>query len=1131
MSENKKFQLKDEQRRAIYDLDGSNVLVSASAGSGKTFVMIERIIRLIRKGKMSVNELLAVTFTDKAAFEMREKLAEALIESINSGERKFKEELLDLPMADICTIDAFCSRLAKRYFYELGIGRDFEVLSDIDQKKLTEDALNEVFDKFYASGDEKFLKTVAHFSKKRSDRELREKVLAIYNYGSSEASLSKWLDLTDNVYTETGLLHIEDGYKSTIESRFIKAIRGFNVFLDKWFELGIEKYQEYVGKIIEYLNGYLGANNLYEYAGVKLKLPFTMPSVKNLDDDAKAVKDEFAKYRDNTLKKLNELLATVDGQEEARRKILATEDDFRVIKKLALEFEKTYDRLKRDENKFEFHDVERFALELLNNEKVRNEIRSKYKYVFIDEYQDVNGTQDEIFTKIANDNEFMVGDVKQSIYGFRGCNSKLFEDKYDAMSAENKAIWLNHNFRSSNAVINAVNKIFDKVMTKDGYGVDYKTSSRLLPGGTYDGGGDGRAKLHVIYSPKEERQAEEPEVYDIVKEAQKSEMENSDYVSLKVKDIIAKELGSTYYDMKSKTHKKVELKDIAILCRQRSEKLSLLIKELAKDGIRVVSELDKNILENKEIKLLTNYLEVLSCKQQEIPLAICMISPIGDFTVSEVSQIVELAKTNDRNAKKLLIGYEKLLNSDGDLAEKVKGFDKYLTEQRIIADFKGAKTALENVIRDKNLMAYALIKPLSDERERSLEVFLSESVSSGIPLSVDDFLYKIKNSPKSFALSETSGSDALTVITSHKSKGLEYPVVIIVGLEKKFNLMELREKVLFDRTVGISLMTYDDTERTVSTNILREYFRDRITTKQQRDEARLFYVATTRAKYSLHMISVESELKLVNLPEVDAQRCMDFIPSDFDKEVTNAKSLIKELSKKQVKEVVVGERDNKDILKVKSNLDFIYPHQVDTTLLLKTSVTANLNKEDKSADCVKEDFDNEDKYIVKITPTAEEGTLVHKIMEHYNFASATDFDSEKDRLVSNGVVSNDEVLSVDLTGVRKVVSSPLFEKLSKCKLYKEQYFVCKAPAKEVIDGTLSDEKVLLQGVIDLLAIDADGAYLVDYKYSSKGRDALIQTYAKQLRLYKYAVETSLGIKVKKTYIVSLLSGEIVETDY
>ena len=325
-------------------------------------------------------------------------------------------------------------------------------------------------------------------------------------------------------------------------------------------------------------------------------------------------------------------------------------------------------------------------------------------------------------------------------------------------------------------------------------------------------------------------------------------------------------------------------------------------------------------------------------------------------------------------------------------------------------------------------------------------------------------------------------------------------------------------------------MTYDDESRTVSTNILREYFRDRLTIKQQRDEARLFYVATTRAKYSLHMVAVESKLKCVKLPEVDAKRCIDFIPADFDREVTETKSFVKELSKKKVKEVVVGKKDKEDIEKVKSNLDFIYPNQADTTLLLKTSVTANLNKEDKSADHVKEDLDSSENYIVKFSPTAEEGTLVHKVMENYNFIGAVDFDSEIARLLNDGIVTKEELSLVDLSGVKKVISSPLFEMIAKCKLYKEQYFVCKAPAKDVIEGSLSNEKVLLQGVIDLLVIDGDDAYIVDYKYSSKGRDALIKTYAKQLKLYKYAVETSLNIKVKKTYLVSLLSGEIVETD-
>ncbi len=1120
------FELKEEQRRAIYDGDGKNLMVSASAGSGKTFVMIERIIRLIREKKLTVNGLLAVTFTEKATFEMREKLSDALIESINQGEKSFKKELLDLPMADICTIDAFCSRLVKRYFYKLGIDRDFEILSDIERNKLSSEAMSKVFDKYYLEQSPDFLRVVSRYAHKRSDRALREQIERIYLFTSSEENSQKWFDLTDALYTENGLMAVEDRFFRSIKKQIKTFCSTIEEFQRVATENGFIDCVEYGDALKDYLTAFSEVNDLYSLAKIQLDAP-VFPRAKKPEEDHKKYRNDFKDYCKKQLEKIQDGICLVVNQDVARQRVLDTYADYSVIKNLVLDYEELFNSLKREENKFEFHDISRFALQLLKDEEVRLTVRAKYDNIFIDEYQDVNAVQEQIFDLISNDNCFMVGDVKQSIYGFRGCNCKLFEEKFKKLSKTGNTVWLNHNFRSANAILDTANKIFDGIITAEDFGVDYK-DAMLLPGGTYASAGDGRVKFHIVTKPKKQKQSDKVKVYDILEDINGDEVDEEDLTALKVKEIILEELGKTYYDMKSRTEKKVTLSDIAVLTRNKTNIAINLVGGLGKHGIRVVSEVESNCLEVKEVKLLIDYLKLLSCFEQERPLAVCMLSPIGNFTATELSEIKSYSTDNDVE-EKFLDGYNIVLGKNGELADKVREFDKYIKEQRFIADYYGAKTALEKVIRDKNITAHALVKKLGEDRARKIERFLFEGVSANRELSVDEFLYKIKNSPSSFVLAETSGGDAVTLITSHKSKGLEYPVVIIVGMQSKFNLKDCDDKILLDRDGGMALYNFDDDARCTSKNILREGLKHQLSQRLAQDEVRLFYVATTRAKFSMHMVAVEDKIPFGALKRNEAKKPIDYIPDSIVPTVTLGEDLISSQASPKPQTVVVGKK-NEDLCSiVKQNLSFVYPFEREVSLPLKTSVTANLDAD--GAILVEEVIGHtEDEPIVKKRITTDEGIVAHKIMEHYDFSSNDDFDVQIKKMLTLGVITNEELSLINSDNLKKAINLSVFKALKGYSLYKEQYFVCKLPAKEVLDDYNGEELILMQGVIDLLAVKDGDAIIIDYKYSGKSKEKLLQTYAKQLRLYKRAVEVSLGISVSRTALVSLLSGETVEVD-
>ncbi|MBO7187463.1 MAG: UvrD-helicase domain-containing protein [Clostridia bacterium] len=1121
------MQLKKEQYSAINEHDGENLLISASAGSGKTFVMIERIIRLIRQKKLKVDELLAVTFTEKAAYEMKEKLTEALINSINAGERSFKKELLSVATADICTIDAFCSRLVKRYFYELNIGRDFEILSESDKSKLIAEAMEKTFKLGYESKELDFLNLVKRYSERRSTTALKELIFRIYNYASSESDFEKWLSVGDTVYTENGFLELISRYETVVKDKLLYYARGFDSASEKAISLGIAEYADSAKTSAEIIRDMAKATSLEELKSLVYENP-KLPSLKLKDEKLLAFKEAFQRLRNTRKTSINDLLSNIKTQEEYKTELDLTKLDYFALKKVVLEFKKNYDELKVEENKFEFNDIEKFALKLLQNKEVAQSIRNKYKYVFIDEYQDVNGVQEEIFSIIANDNEFMVGDIKQSIYAFRGCNSDLFQQKFDKLNESKQTLTLNHNFRSADGVISAVNQVFDEVILMENFGIDYKKDARLVPGGLYPEGA-GSCTLHIVTPPVVKKETVDPEIYDIKKATEKESLTEEDCVSIKVKQIINSVRGKSFYDIKSKKERQVELKDIVILCRKRTSTVTSLIKNLTRSGISVVSEIEQSVLDAKEVKLLIAFIELLDNLKQDIPLVLCMMSKIGKFTPNEIATIRQKCPYNNTSATyekpNFYDCYKNALTFDDALGEKVRAFDEYIKSMRFLADFKSAKFVLEKVIRDKKLSAYTLIGKFGANKEKKVIRFLSESVSMDKELSLREFLYKIKNSPESFTVTETAGDDSVTIMTKHKSKGLEFPVVIIIGLEKSISDEDVKKKVYLDRKYGIALPVFFDENKTYGTTIFKEVVKSEMLKNQYKDEARLFYVAMTRAKHDLHMISVEKKEENFPVSPIDATKYYDFIPKSFPRVKADENLLLND-NDNSSREILVGKRNNELIEKIKKNLSFTYPYLQDTVLPLKTSVTKNLSEEELGEYYLFDDgaIDVSDGVI-----DAETGTKVHKVLEFFDFTK-DDVSAELERVLSITKPETDGLTAENLSALKTVLKSPLFKELSGADLYREQYFVTKLCADEIFENKDTKTKVMLQGVIDLLAIKDGNAYIVDYKYSSKNPDALAKTYIKQLKLYKTAVETALKIKVKKVALVNLYKGYTLDFD-
>ena len=1113
--------LKPEQLKAINHEDG-DILVSASAGSGKTFVMIKRIIRLISEGKAKADEILAATFTEAAAADMKVKLKRAISEEIEKGNRALAMELNKISTADICTLHSFCGRLIRTYFFAVGVSPDFKVIDESDAVALKAESVEDAFRAFYAERDAEFLKLIKRYRVRRKDDAIRRVITDIYEFCTSETDPEKVLFAFNDNYTQAGALKFERFYAA----RLIAALKKIGAELSDLkadcesagYSAGAKFAEELSRIVFEIEAGGITACKAY---GETRALPQITrqnpPEGSLLKERLKGVKAQI------------KTLCEYSSATEINREILpALKDSAATLARVVLRFSEIYAKKKRENNALDFSDLERFALVALKNEDVKTAVRKKYKYVFVDEYQDVNGVQEEIISAVSHDNLFMVGDEKQSIYGFRGCRSEIFENKEKSLVRRGGAtVRLNYNFRSAENVINFINGIFDFCYVKEYAGSDYKDSARLAGGGIYPDNAKGRAALHFLKKEKSEKSGRESaRIYNILEEAKAEEEKEAAHVSNLIAEVIDEELTKEYYDVKEKTFKRVKLSDIAVLTRTGDTSFVRgIVQGLNGHGIRVVSGVSQNVCDFPEIKTLINVLKLIDCFLQDAPLCGTLLSVIGGFSEEDLTDIaIFYADGGGKGGFSDAFEYY-LANADTPLKTRLAEFKNRFAELRYLADFKGAKGILDTIISESGYADYLLCENGGDEKIRRLYRFMSETVSDGKVRTVSEFLRRIEAAPKAFETLLGGEEDAVRVMTIHSSKGLEFPVVIVCGLEKPFSRRDESGPVLMDRDFGLFESYFDDEARTVSSTGYRETVKVKSRETTLKEEMRLFYVATSRAQYSLHLIAEKSEDDRKNVFSAlftDGASFSDFLPAHMPV----LKHLPSEFGltgvKRRGRQILIGKADADKIQKMSENFAYSYPYALATVLPLKNSVSAAVQRD------TQEFYPVYSLFAAEGGTDPERGTIAHKIMEHYDFFGA-DFEKQVAKMIESGVLSEEDAAKVDKEKIKKVILSGVFDGLKGKTLYREQDFIVNVPANLIFD-TADTEEVLLQGIIDLLAISSGGAEIIDYKYSVLSTESLKQKYCKQLELYAYAVEKSLGIKVIKKTLVNIFTGETVGVD-
>lgn len=1133
MADNEKNYTPDQRKAVI--AEGRNVLVSASAGSGKTFVMIERVIRLIVEGKAEVGEILAVTYTTAAAEEMKQKLVKAIIAEINAGRdaARFRKALSEVPTASISTFHSFCANLIRTYFYALDVDPSVSVADENQAGELKNKALDSLFESLYETRDEDFLYLVRIMGRSRGDDSLKETVKKLYEFASSEKSAEEFLTKAAENITEKSFYKSENELYG-IFTAYIKELIRIGENLTSLAEsYGYAVYVEYVGELLVKLKTCLNAKDfrsLIKAAG--LSVPKAPRTTSKDDEDLAAYKGKLEYFK----KKCKDVYDDIreaspnDDEEKDLSEYLSTARATKALCRLTIDFGKEYARLKADAAALDFADLEHFAYRLLSeNPDVLSAVKQKYKYVFADEYQDVNGIQEAILSLISSDNAFMVGDVKQSIYAFRGCNPDIIAAKFERYErGEGETVSLDENFRSTDAVLAAVNKTFSPIMTKDFGGTDYKNNP-MTGSGKYP---QGYGETILIEIPEAEKEKTiKGGVYDIVDDVNAPAPKAAFAEGAVVANIVRNEAGGKVYDLKAKREREVTPKDFAVLTRNSSGFPTEIVRHLKRNDIPVSSSAKNPVGDYPEIKLLKDLLKIIVRFADDAPLFACLKSAIGGVSEAESAEIKRAAyaaitsDTGDKPAatKKPTFAdcyrWYLLSGEDENIRNKLKNFDEYISKIRLLSGFENAGEILSRVLSETGLDLEILSQKNGGIRLSRVERFIAEAGSGENGLSVSKFLTRAESDDGDVSVGSSDGDDSVTVTSMHASKGLEYPIVILAGLGKRFNLDDTKKEILTDRYEGIALKFYDEESKRTKITLPRAAFKERARLNAIKEEMRVFYVAMTRAECKLYLVTSEPVEENDDFTSIlFANKFSDFIKTKyFDKKITADDTEIGD--GEDVREVYISKDRPALTDLIRKNLSFIYPYEEDVNLPVKRAVTSLA--EDATTD---DDEMTEIRLPVDKT-TRERGIAYHAFLQHAD-SFYEDAGVLLEKIKTGKKLTDEQLALLSEEKLRKILRAPLFEEIRGYKFYKEQPFIAQMAANE-ISNTNATGDVLVQGIIDLLAVKGDKAIIIDYKYSKKSISHLKETYAYQLALYKKAVEKTLKLKVEKTILFNLNTVESI----
>lgn len=1124
---------------------------------------------------------------------MREKILEAIYKKIeeNPEDENLQKQVILLNKASISTIHSFCLDVIKNNFYEIDVSANTRIADDSEILLLQQEVIDDLFEEKYEEEDSNFIKLIKTYTKYNQDEVLKDLILRVYSYIQASPFPGEWLE------EQIEKLNIEDGtnFSDTVWGKIITE-NANQILEDSILKLQnirtkmtcFPELDKFTAKIEDDIDKYTYIqNNLSDWDTAVEAINTLKNAIWTKDQKiTNDLKDEAKDVRESTkdeFKKVKKLMNC--SSEEAVQDIKYMYPILKMLKDLILEFSQKFYQRKREKNIMDFSDMEHLALKILvkkdeNGNIVKSEIAKKYENKFeeiaIDEYQDSNLVQEYILTSVSRGNNiFMVGDVKQSIYKFRQARPKLFLDKYDSykldpVNGEDRKIQLFKNFRSRSNILDFTNLVFEDIMSRELGNIEYNQDEYLNLGANFEEiqNQDYKTELEILdlseenddiwKTDEEETEEEQEKVEDVVLEAR--------FVARKIKELI----DSKYQIIDKKTGRRdIQYKDIAILLRTSSGVANVYEKEISELEIPVYSDSSSQYLQSVEIETIMSLLKIINNPMQDIPLVTVMRSPIGNFTDNELIEI----RMADRNSS----FYEALLKSD---LEKAHRFLSLLKELREDEEYMSLDEWIWNIYTKTGYMNYVNLMPNGALRVSNLRMLFErakqyEEASFKGLYNFINFIDKIKFNQEDLKAAKIIGENenVVRIMTIHKSKGLEFPVVILAGVGKQFNFRDLNGKILLDQDLGMGPQ-YIDSDRYIEFKTLaKKALAIKAKNEAISEEMRILYVALTRAKEKLIIVGRQKDVnkkmsekqKLLEIySTIDDNKInpyllqkyktyLDWLELIYLKEgVANTKNLftvninkrektsvkieneVEDISKKIIEESNKN-NDEQEKEKIKEILNWQYKHQSIEGIPTKTSVSKLKEKREQEVQITQEPkFINEEAK-TKLTG-AQKGTLIHlclqkmKETEEYNLEKITELIEE---LKDKEIITEIEVQNIDKEKLLEYTNSQLWTELKQAKeIHKEHPFYINIKASRIYNqiNKEDDEEILVQGVIDLFFIDKDDKLiLVDYKTDYvQNENELVEEYKGQLDLYKEALEQSLNKKVDKMCIYSVYLNKLIE---
>ncbi len=1139
------------QQRAFEYSEPKNVLLSAAAGSGKTAVLVQRVINKIldEENPVNINELLVLTFTEAAASEMKKKIADAIEKKIADfpDNKHLRKQRLLIHSANISTIHAFCMHLIRENQHLTDIPVDFSIISENEGKMMLDKALDSVLEKYYRYIDVHFAfyTLVSDYGGIKDDDKLRNIILSLYDFYRSLPYPSKWINKAVRKYNVSCPDFAE--WEKTLDFMVNSMVSEVDDLYSSIFEMC-----EMLPPNHKY-NAFLRA----EYSDIKQNLftvRFETIPTEKADLKNPPVQEKIQASRNLAKNIVKEIQVFYSLKERLVSQCRDSYPILRTLKNIILSLDTAYKKLKYDNNYLDFSDLEQDALTLLENSEIASNYKSKFKEILIDEYQDTSYIQDEIFRLISNGkNLFMVGDLKQSIYRFRNAAPDLFRRYYSLYKEEKDGtlISLSNNFRSREAVVDTINCIFEKTMSPMLGDVDYKGDERLVRSADYE--------------PDLPVNVTELLLYD----RRGSDLESAEHdalvVAQKVRELMAS--GMSVKDKETGLMRPLMYKDIVILLRAPRGKSVYYEDAFSSAGMPLYSPFGKKYLLSREIQTILAFLTVVDNPKQDIPLIAVMRSSLFGFTSDELAKIRVNSKTG--------YFYDAVLASDN---LHCKEFVKTLQNFRACSEYMGVDSLIQKIYTDFHYEALACRGGSSELVRANLRLFFEHATDfektnmSGL-FSFVNYINSLINSEKDLDPAKIFGENenVVRIMSIHKSKGLEFPVVILGDTDAPLRDKDQNLNILWDYNLGIAIKHIKTKERIICPSLPHALIKNALSEKTNSEFMRLLYVALTRAKEKLIITcpyKISSKQTAFKIPVYNAKTIspsfltahktyknwvvsalMSHRDASLLRSLSGSETVYSEdfpvitteynITEKEISSYLEQDTKLKKEILLPDNLDSVlnydYPDKISKNLPAKMSVT-EIKRRLEEQEYVPSLSGIDNKHFLGLSPisSADKGTITHFVIQSLdlkNVNSPEEIRRQISNMVIKKVITEKQAEVINPDKIYSFFASSIGQRLLSSSFVKREFNFHGEVDGEIVNPEAKGRKILTMGTVDCFFMENDKIILIDFKTDNIKKEEAperAKNYRIQLDCYSDALSSILSKIVSERYIYFLNCDELIK---